>query len=393
MSAAIFIGFFCACFLLLIAWGIKHRWDTTEDTPDVSIMVCARDEEKHIFNCLMSIAGQSYPQSKMHLILVNHMSTDRTGEIMETFADGMDIRTTVLHVTEPDDELVGKAQALEAGMQVVDTEIVLHTDADVFVPESWVGSMVSRFTEHVVAVGGMVDTVEYGDDPRWITRLQHVDHRFFLGSLAGLTGLAAKLDNNGKNPRAPLAWLRPAFRPAFCSGNNMGFRTSAYKLVGGYRAIAPSLIEDFAMVNRMVHRTKKHLAVHAGRDACIQTIPQNNIYGLLRQKQRWATATWSFNPVHYFSYLVVFSTRVLLFWWMVADPLAGGPAFLMTTLASMTIVRTVGGGMTNPLLLRELLVHEVYQWWLNHWLIVTLTLRKSVRWKGQDYKISELKSS
>src|SRR3712207_5781675 len=52
--------------------------------PQVSVVLPARNEGRYIARCLDSLLGQDYPN--FEIIAVNDSSTDRTGEIMKTYA-------------------------------------------------------------------------------------------------------------------------------------------------------------------------------------------------------------------------------------------------------------------------------------------------------------------
>src|SRR5688572_31884982 len=52
--------------------------------PQVSVIVPARNEERYIARCLDSLLGQDYPS--FEIIAINDSSTDRTSDIMKTYA-------------------------------------------------------------------------------------------------------------------------------------------------------------------------------------------------------------------------------------------------------------------------------------------------------------------
>lgn len=53
----------------------------------VSVVITTKNEEKHIYNCLLSIRNQTYPQEKIEIIIVDNNSTDKTEEIAGKFTD------------------------------------------------------------------------------------------------------------------------------------------------------------------------------------------------------------------------------------------------------------------------------------------------------------------
>ncbi len=53
----------------------------------VSVVITTKNEEMHIENCLRSVRGQSYPQEKIEIIVVDNNSDDRTAEVSKSFTD------------------------------------------------------------------------------------------------------------------------------------------------------------------------------------------------------------------------------------------------------------------------------------------------------------------
>src|SRR3954462_6378167 len=54
----------------------------------VTIIICARNEEKNIGLCLLSILRQDYVHGKIQLILINDASTDATVQRAEVILKG-----------------------------------------------------------------------------------------------------------------------------------------------------------------------------------------------------------------------------------------------------------------------------------------------------------------
>ncbi|MBI5726810.1 MAG: glycosyltransferase, partial [Ignavibacteriales bacterium] len=55
--------------------------------PKVSIIICAKDEESSIEECIKSLLKLNYPPEKIEAILVNDRSADRTKEIMQSYTN------------------------------------------------------------------------------------------------------------------------------------------------------------------------------------------------------------------------------------------------------------------------------------------------------------------
>lgn len=96
--------------------------------PRVSVIVPARDEERHIADAMKSLLGLDYPN--LEIIAVDDRSTDRTGAILDRLAGG-DSRLRVEHVEALPEGWLGKNHALQVGADDATGELLLFTDADV----------------------------------------------------------------------------------------------------------------------------------------------------------------------------------------------------------------------------------------------------------------------
>ena len=98
--------------------------------PKVSIILPARNEEKHIRHCIDSLLKQDY--SDFEIILVNDESTDKTLEIMKEFEKSCPIKIKVVNVTHRDENWIGKNWACYQGYLNSNGTLLLFTDADSF---------------------------------------------------------------------------------------------------------------------------------------------------------------------------------------------------------------------------------------------------------------------
>jgi glycosyltransferase involved in cell wall biosynthesis len=98
--------------------------------PKVSIILPARNEEKHIRHCIDSLLKQDY--SDFEIILVNDESTDKTLEIMKEFEKLYPVKIKVVNVTHRDENWIGKNWACYQGYLKSNGNLLLFTDADSF---------------------------------------------------------------------------------------------------------------------------------------------------------------------------------------------------------------------------------------------------------------------
>lgn len=100
--------------------------DLPVGAPMVSVILSARDEERHIEATLRSLLAQDYPY--LEIIAVNDRSEDGTGEVMSAIEDR---RLRVLTIRDLPSGWLGKTHGLWAGYRASKGELLLFTDADV----------------------------------------------------------------------------------------------------------------------------------------------------------------------------------------------------------------------------------------------------------------------
>lgn len=129
--------------------------------PEVSIIVPAYNEQKHIINSVYSLERLSYPQKQ--IVVVNDGSTDNTLDILKKELDLMQLpilfnspietkevraifQSRLLNnVLVVDKERGGKGDALNAGINAVNSTLFVSTDADTILENDSLLKMVSSY--------------------------------------------------------------------------------------------------------------------------------------------------------------------------------------------------------------------------------------------------------
>lgn len=107
---------------------LRHVSPATPPVPGVSIVIAARDEERHIEPAVRAFLRLDYPDYE--LIVVNDRSVDRTAEILEMLARA-DGRLQVVTVRELPPGWLGKNHALQLGAGLARHPLLLFADGDV----------------------------------------------------------------------------------------------------------------------------------------------------------------------------------------------------------------------------------------------------------------------
>ncbi|MCH5310582.1 MAG: glycosyltransferase family 2 protein [Prevotella sp.] len=95
-----------------------------EKLPEVTFLVCAYNEQDTVEMKIKNSRELDYPKNKLHLVWVTDGSNDKTNELLAQYDD-------VEVMFEP--QRRGKTAALNRGLALVKTSIVIMTDANTFV--------------------------------------------------------------------------------------------------------------------------------------------------------------------------------------------------------------------------------------------------------------------
>lgn len=259
------LGFYGLIHLIMFVGIIinARRKPSGNDEPNVSIVICAKDEESCIDDCINSLLKLNYPKEKLEIILVNDRSVDRTGEIMLNYVNKYP-QLKYLNAVESTGKLKGKTNALEQALKMTSGEIVFTTDADIQVNRNWTQEIVKYYDKDTGVVAGY-SVIE----PKGLfAGLQSADWLYLLSVASGGDGVGV---------------------PISCVGNNMSYRKAAYDEAGGYENIKFSITEDFMLLQKIHKDTKyKKTFFPVNGETKNITLPCLNLTQLLRQKKRWA---------------------------------------------------------------------------------------------------------
>lgn len=121
-----YVGYGIVLYLLVfvkrLATKAKPLADITDDRlPEVTLMVCAYNEEDIIAEKMDNTRRLDYPSDRLHLVWVTDGSNDNTNVLLSAYPE-----VKVIYVPERR----GKAAALKHGIKEIDTEIIMMTDAN-----------------------------------------------------------------------------------------------------------------------------------------------------------------------------------------------------------------------------------------------------------------------
>ncbi|MFV0391398.1 MAG: glycosyltransferase [Paludibacteraceae bacterium] len=296
-------------------------YNTTQ--PPVSIVICARDEEKNLRRFLPLILEQDYP--KYEVIVINDASFDNTDDYISLMMKSYpNLRSSF--VPDGTTNLSTKKLGITLGVKASSYDLMLLTDADCM-PEGkdWISSMVRNFTpetEFVLGYGG------YLKKKGFVNRLIRFDTLFIALQYLGMAEARCPYMGVGRN----LAYRKETFY------NMKGF-AGTLDLQSG---------DDDLMVNRGAGATNTRIEV--SKESTTWSEPKPTFKQWYGQKERHISVSNKYSigsktrltiePVSrglfYLSVIALILTGLLEFNWILA-----GFGFLIFVLRYILQIQTI----------------------------------------------------
>lgn len=232
--------------------------------PNISIIIAARNEHANLDNLLTALMLQTYPDTHYEIIVVDDRSSDGTAESVLNWQ--LSLRNLrLVRVTSEQPDLVGKKNALTAGIKAARHDWLLFTDADCQPVDTWLETMAAHFTPNTDVVIGYSPFTISGK-PSWLQRLRQVERLAMSAIYAAGTG-----------------WQRGIG----ATGRNLAYRKSLFERVGGFSGIGHLRSgDDDLFVQKITQPGKVRFAYVADPAAHVHTPSPKNWREMLNQETR-----------------------------------------------------------------------------------------------------------
>ncbi|PIQ50291.1 MAG: hypothetical protein COW03_00685 [Cytophagales bacterium CG12_big_fil_rev_8_21_14_0_65_40_12] len=355
-----------AALILLFKFNFKNHDQLSEafEWPFVSILVAARNEERHLRNCVQALLELDYPKEKIQILIGNDDSEDTTQEIIDQLLL-QDSRITSIKIESDYKGLIAKSNVIAQLAKAAKGEFLAIIDADNTVSRLWLQGMVKPMLDGADLVSGY--TVVRVNS--WLHRMQAVD---WIGTLF-LMKVAADFGF-----------------PVSALGNNMMLRKSTYESMGGFEALGPTKIEDLKMVIAFRKAGLKHVQI---MDFACQatTEPMKSFWDLLLQRKRWLSGILKYNP--FLSIILIFERLTILvviiaFMYAVLNQSQEvawlGIAMLLMILLEFVKVYQVVFKLKGDLRPLSIVVDQILIALLNTFALLSLMVSPKVIWKNRN---------
>lgn len=333
---AVQLFYYLFIFTRLAFYGRSRN--STNDTPGVTVLVCAWNERENLTELLPILDAQEYPDYEV--ILLDDRSDDGSEEyIRENIQRWTHIR--YIRINDQFEHVTPKKYALTVGMKQANNPIALMTDADCRPSSSqWISAMISRVNSEKDIVLGFSPYVKLPGLLNWFIRCEtfYTAVQYLSFSLAGWTYMGV-----GRN----ILYKRSLFF------QNKGFYTHR-KVTGG---------DDDIFLNEVSngHNT----AVCIEPESFVYSQPKLTWHAWFRQKQRHLSVSKFYRPRNKFLLGLLSGSHVAV--WMLGF-----------------VLLAMGLWSQNILLLQSLGVVMGVRWIIQWFLlaVINVKLDKTVEWFG-----------
>jgi len=341
------------------------------NSPTITVVVPACNEEASIAACLHSLLEQDYPC--LHITAIDDRSTDTTGAVLDALAHAYPRQLTVLHVVSLPLGWLGKTHAMALAARHSEAaghpDWLLFTDADVvFHPEAIRRSLaqaVAQQADHFITI------------PTALVR--SFGEGVMLGFLQVIGLWATRLWRVG-NPRS---------RDAMGIGAFNLIQTPVYLQLGGFEATPMAVVEDLTLGRRVKQAGLRQRVAFAFGYVNVHWAP--GALGIINTMTKNLFAIFHFSAALLLITCIGFTCFCIAPFAALGFTLVRTPA-LLTSLAIASLFRTSSRysgipawyGPTFPFA-AVLFIYSLLR-------SMTVTLwHRGIRWRGTFYPLAELR--
>ena len=235
ISAVIMFATICCLFFLYLSWRNKKTLVAYTfspqplETPFVSVIIPARNEEKNIAACLDTLLSQDYPNYE--ILVIDDNSTDRTWEIISLYQK-KDPRVHAFKGQPLPEGWVGKQYACQQLIEKASGDYLLFTDADTRHSPQSISWAVTNILKHQADfMSGYLNQL-----------IGSLGEALVVPAMYLMTTILLPL------------WKVPEKNHqlfSFAIGQFMICKRSSVLAIGGYQSFKDSLVEDMSLARKM----------------------------------------------------------------------------------------------------------------------------------------------
>lgn len=230
----------------------------------VSIIVAARDEEQNITRTIDDLVAQHYPKHLTEIIFIDDHSTDRTAEIVMSYASQ---GVKLIRLNEDRALNSYKKKAIQTAIGTCSGDFIITTDADCRMGENWLTTIVNYYETHHYKM--ISSPVAYFEEKSFFERLQSLEFLYLIGLGASTIGNK---------------------QPSTCNGANLAYEKKTFYEVGGFQGIDDLASgDDELLLHKIAAKYPDQIGFLKNSEAIVYTHAKENLHSFLQQRKRWAS--------------------------------------------------------------------------------------------------------
>ncbi len=261
---------------------------------NISIIVAARNEEKHLPNLLDSLISQNYQKENYEIVVVDDRSEDNTAAIVKKY-QSKNCNITLLQVKNESKHLLGKKGALDKGIRSAKYDILSFTDADCVPTRNWLAQINRHFTGDTDVVAGY-SFIHYKNS--FFKFLKNLERSSLFAVIAGSFGWNLGIT---------------------ITAGNMAYRKELFYKVGGFGDIGKIRSGDDDLLIQKMGKFARRMKFMFHPDSVINTGRDSTTSSQINQETRRGSK-WRYYPasikimtLFIFIYYFIFTGSILLF--------------------------------------------------------------------------------
>ena len=270
----------------------------------VSVLIAARNEEDKLEKTILDILAQNYPADLLQLIVVDDHSTDRTSEIILSFApDGVKL----IKLNEARALNSYKKKAITEAIKLSDSELIVTTDGDCRMGTEWLKTIVNFYESGDYKM--ISSPVAFFEEKNSFEEMQSLEFLFLIG--LGAAGIGNNM-------------------PSTCNGANLAYRRDVFHELKGFQGIDDLASgDDELFLHKVASAYPGRIGFCKSADALVYTHAKSSLKEFIQQRKRWASksthyknrgivllgiSVWLFNLIILLNFLAGFLDPV--FWYL-----------------------------------------------------------------------------
>ena len=258
-------GIYLAFILFIIVGLFRHNEQaiiSTDQTPTVSVVIAARNEEKNLPDLIQDLLHQEYPLEQLEVIIVDDRSTDFTAKILREAAENYAV-VKYIRVEQLPTGMTPKKHALTQGIEMAKGDVILSTDADCRVGKFWVSSMAYS----VVQQDGISIGYSKVAGESFFERFQMLDFLGIITTNAGAGGWGHFWSGTGQN---------------------LAYNKSDFEAIGGFEPVKDKISGDDMYLVQSISKLKTGM-INIDANSFVTTAAMPTFPDFINQRIRWSS--------------------------------------------------------------------------------------------------------